>query len=263
VYQAPLEDFIGRRDALAKQLRAEKRREDATLVKALRKPSRTAWALDAVVHEDPVSIEHLAAAIGEAQSGADLRSALETVKESVRAVAAAAARVAMRAGYPIEPNALAAAVHAIIGDANAFAEFRAGRLVDVPQGGGLDLLIALATGASSTPTRPSPSAPPPTIEPAKVDPRVALAASARAELRKAEKLLAEMREQSEHALELLREARARCDAAESALRHAQSELEARRDDVERTRRHAESAAAKLEDAQRTFDDVRMRVAERE
>jgi hypothetical protein len=249
VYQAPLEGFISRRDALAKQLRAEKRRDDATLVKALRKPSRIAWALDAVVHEDPVSIEHLAAAIGEAQTGADLRGALETVKESVRAVAAAASRVAIRAGYPIEPNALAAAVHAIIGDASAFAELRTGRLVDVPQGGGLDLLIALATSPSSTRTAPSPSAPPPAIEPAK------------AELRQAEKLLAEMREQSAHALELLRDARARFDAAEHALRHAQSELEARRDDVELTRRHTESAAANLEDAQRAFDDVRARVAE--
>ena len=106
VYQAPLEDFISRRDALAKQLRAEKRRDDAALVKALRKPSRIAWALDGVVHEDQVSIEHLAVAIREAQSGADLRTGLEKVKEAVRSVAAAGARVAVRAGHPIEPNAL-------------------------------------------------------------------------------------------------------------------------------------------------------------
>src|SRR4029077_2259569 len=99
----------------------EKRRDDAALVKALRKPSRIAWALDGVVHEDAESIEHLAVAIGEVQTGTDLRTALERVKEAVRAVAAAGARVAVRAGHPIEPNALAAAVHAIIGDATSFA----------------------------------------------------------------------------------------------------------------------------------------------
>ena len=56
VYRGPLEEFVSRRDALAKQLRAAKRREDADRVKALRKPSRTAWVLDAIVHEDPASI---------------------------------------------------------------------------------------------------------------------------------------------------------------------------------------------------------------
>src|SRR5947208_2880184 len=82
----PLEDFISRRDELAKQLRTDKRRDDAALVKALRKPSRIAWTLDAVVHEDAASIDRLAAAIGEAQTGGDLRTALEAVKEAVRAV---------------------------------------------------------------------------------------------------------------------------------------------------------------------------------
>ena len=113
VYQAPFDEFVSRRDALAKQLRAEKRRDDAALVKALRKPSRMAWTLNGVVGEAPESIDRLGAAIAGAQTATDLRTALETVKEAVRAVAAVGARVAVRAGYPIEPNAIAAAVHAI------------------------------------------------------------------------------------------------------------------------------------------------------
>jgi hypothetical protein len=258
VYHAPLEDFISRRDALAKQLRAEKRRDDAALVKALRKPSRIAWALDGVVHEDPISIEHLAVAIGEAQTGADLRTALEKVKEAVRSVAAAGARVAVRAGHPIEPSALVTAVQAIIGDASALAEFRAGRLVDVPEGGGLNLLFALTANPPSTKEASSPTVAPPPIEPVKADPRVELAAAARAEVHRAEKTLAEMREQSERAVGSLRDAKARLDVAERALVHAQAEREARRDDVERTQRHVQSTAANLEDAQRAFDDARAR-----
>jgi hypothetical protein len=186
-------------------------------VKALRKPSRIAWALDGVVHEDPVSIEHLAVAIGDAQSGADLRTVLEKVKEAVRAVAAAGARVAVRAGHPIEPNALVTAVQAIIGDASAFAELRAGRLVDVPEGGGLSLLFALTPNPASTKATSPASAAPPAIEAVKADPRVELAAAARAEVHRAEKTLAEMREQSERAVESLRDAKARLDAAERAL----------------------------------------------
>jgi hypothetical protein len=261
VYQAPFEEFVSRRDALAKRLRAEKRRDDAALVKSLRKPSRMAWVLDAVVGEDPGAIEHLSTAIAGAQRAADLRTALETVKEAVRGVAAIAARVAVRAGNPIEPNAIATAVHAIIGDASAFAEFRAGRLVDVPEGGGLDLLIALSPSPPVVETKSLPEPSRPASEPPKEDPRVALAASARAELHRAEKSLSAAREQFEHATESVRDAKAQLEVAEQELRRAQSELEVRRKDAERTQRHADSLAADLQEAQRAFDKAHARMAE--
>src|SRR5262245_62268825 len=167
VYQGPLEEFVSRRDALVKRMRAEKRSDDAALVRALRKPSRMAWVLNHVVGEDPESIDRLGAAIAGAQTAGDLRTALEKVKEAVRDVAAVGARVAVRAGHPIEPNAIATAVHAIIGDASAIAEFRAGRLVDVPEGGGLDLLIALAPNPSPAGTSPPPKPPGQATEPPK------------------------------------------------------------------------------------------------
>jgi len=261
VYQAPFDEFVSRRDALAKQLRAEKRRDDAALVKALRKPSRMAWTLNGVVGEAPESIDRLGAAIAGAQTATDLRTALETVKEGVRAVAAVGARVAVRAGYPIEPNAIAAAVHAIIGDASAFAEFRAGRLVDVPEGGGLDMLIALSPSPSPAATIPSPKPPPRAPEPPKDDPRVALAASARADLRRAEESLGAAREQLDQATASVRDTTTRLEAAEQAVVRAQEELEARRKEAERTRRHAESASADLEKAQQAFDRARARMTE--
>jgi hypothetical protein len=262
VYRAPLEDFVSRRDELAKQLRAEKRRDDAALVKALRKPSRIAWTLDGIVHEDPASIDRLAAAIAEAQTGADLRTALDAVKDAVRAVAAAGARVAVRAEHPIEPSVLVMAVQAIIGDESAFADLRAGRLVDVPEGGGLNLLFALTANPASPPkATSSPRVPPPPIEPVTPDPRLELAAAARADLHRAERSLAEVRDQSNHAVESLRDAKASLDVAERALLLAQTEVEARRADVERTQRHVESTAATLEDVQRAVDDARRRLAE--
>jgi hypothetical protein len=268
VYQAPLEEFVSRRDALAKELRAAKRRDDAALVKTLRKPSRIAWSLDAVMREDPSSVEQLEAAIHDAQTGDELRTALESVKEAVRAVAAAGSRVAVRAGRPVDPNALAMAVHAIIGDATAFAEMRAGRLVDVPEGGGLDLLSALTARpapARSTereaPAKPaSRAAASRAEEPPKPDPRVELRAAARAELKRAEKRVAEMRAESEHAAKAVRDATAKLHVAERALAQAQAEVETQRQAVERSQRHADLAAEKLDDAQRSVDEAQARVA---
>jgi hypothetical protein len=264
VYHGPLEEFVSRRDALVKQLRADKRREDADLVKALRKPSRTAWVLDNIADEDPASIEQLAAAIDGArtvQSGADLRTALEAVRTAVRAVAAAGARVAIRAGHPIDANALVIAVNAVIGDASAFGNLRAGRLIDVPDGGGLDILTAIPTIAPS-----SPPIAPPSAEPPKAEQRAQLAAqeaelaiAARADLRRAETSLSDAREHSDRVEQSVREAQAKLDAAEQALLHAEAEAQARRADVERGGRDAEAAAARVRDAERAVAAARARI----
>src|SRR3954452_17985688 len=53
LYGLPLEQFVPERDALAKRLRAEKRRADADEIKALRKPSVAAWADNQAVRSQP------------------------------------------------------------------------------------------------------------------------------------------------------------------------------------------------------------------
>ena len=105
--------------------------------------------LDNIVHEDPAPIEQLAAAIGAAQtvqSGADLRVVMDNVRTAIRDVAAAGARVAIRAGQPIDASTLVTAVHAVIGETSAFSDLRAGRLIEVPDGGGLDIHSPVRTG---------------------------------------------------------------------------------------------------------------------
>jgi hypothetical protein len=274
VYRGPLEEFVSRRDALVKQLRADKRREDADRVKTLRKPSRTAWVLDSIVHEDPASIEQLTAAITAAQtvqSGADLRVALDNVRTAIRDVAAAGARVAIRAGQPIDASTLVTAVHAVIGETSAFSDFRAGRLVDVPDGGGLDILTAITISGPSSPSvaPSSQSTPAPVNEPpnAQSSAREATrakeeaerAVAARADLHRAEAWLAESRQQSDRAEQSVRETQAKLDAAEQALSHAQAEAQARRADVERARRDAQATAAQLRDAERAVAAARARI----
>jgi len=274
VYRGPLEEFISRRDALAKELRAAKRREDADRVKALRKPSRTAWVLDNIVHEDPLVLDQLTAAIGAAQtvhSGADLRAALDNVRTAIRDVAAAGARVAIRAGQPIDASALVTAVHAVIGETSAFNDLRAGRLVEVPAGGGLDILSAITISVPSPPSV-APSQPiaapipaPPNAAPSAESARQAeqkaarAIAAARADLQRAEASLATAREQSDRAAQSVRETQATLDAAEQALSHAQSEAQARRIDVDRARRDAETAATQVREAERAVAAARARV----
>ncbi len=275
VYRGPLEEFISRRDALAKELRAAKRREDADRVKALRKPSRTAWVLDNIVHEDPSVLDQLTAAIRAAQtvhSGADLRVALDNVRTAIRDVAAAGARVAIRAGQPIDASTLVTAVHAVIGETSAFNDLRAGRLVDVPAGGGLDILSAITISVPSPqPVAPSPQSP---AAPVPAPPNAAASAesarevaekaeraivAARADLQRAEASLATAREQSDRAAQSVRETQATLDAAEQALLHAQREAQARRTDVERAHRDAETAATQVRDAERAVAAARSRV----
>ena len=271
VYRGPLEEFVSRRDALVKELRAAKRREDADRVKALRKPSRTAWVLDNIVHEDPVVLVQLASAISAAQtaqSGADLRAAMENVRAAIRDVAAAGARVAIRAGQPIDASTLVTAVHAVIGETSAFSDMRAGRLVDIPDGGGLDILSAItisvpSPAAAPAATKPAaaPAATPPNVEPsaeevvraAKEAERVA---AARADLQRAEASLADARERSERTEQLARDTQAKLDAAERALLDAQAEAQARRAEVERARRDADAAAARVRDAERAVTAAR-------
>jgi hypothetical protein len=275
VYRGPLEEFISRRDALAKELRAAKRREDADRVKALRKPSRTAWVLDNIVHEDPLVLDQLTAAISAAQtvhSGADLRAALDNVRTAIRDVAAAGARVAIRAGQPIDASALVTAVHAVIGETSAFNDLRAGRLVEVPAGGGLDILSAITITVPSPPSVAPSSQPiaapmpaPPNAAPSAESLRQAeqkaerAIAAARADLQRAEASLAAAREQSERAAQSVRETQAKLDAAEQALLHAQREAQERRTDVERARRDAETAATQVRDAERAVAAARARV----
>src|SRR5215207_6894894 len=86
LYGLPLDAFVGERDALAKELRAARRRDEAAAVKALPKPTVAAWAVNQAVRSQPRAARDLweagdvLAAAQEAVlagkgSGADLRTA--------------------------------------------------------------------------------------------------------------------------------------------------------------------------------------------
>jgi hypothetical protein len=59
LYGLPLDQFVPSRAALVKALRAQKRREDASDVAALRKPSVAAWAVNQLVRTEPKALQAL------------------------------------------------------------------------------------------------------------------------------------------------------------------------------------------------------------
>jgi hypothetical protein len=71
LYGLALDRFVPSRAALVKRLRGEKRREEASDVAALRKPSVAAWAVNQLVRTQPKALQALFA------SGDDLASAQE------------------------------------------------------------------------------------------------------------------------------------------------------------------------------------------
>ena len=255
VYRGAAEDFVRRRDALAKQLRAEKRREDADRVKALRKPSRAAWALNNVLSETGATIDELKAAVQEAQEeqargGGQLRAALESVRSAAREVAHAAARASIRVGQPVDAATLVPAVNAVIGDATAFAELRAGRLTEIPEAGGLDFMTAV-----SAPTAQLSAV---VEEPRPAPARGSADEAARVELEQAEATLHDANARTNEARTALSDARARLAAAEEQLQRARRELKECERDVERAQKQADEGDAEVHLAQHRLAELQAR-----
>ncbi len=110
LYGLPLEEFTPARDALAKELKAAGRKDEAAEVKSLRKPSVAAWALNRAARDNPDAIERLRGAgadLREAQQQAmsgdagRLRDAGRELAEEVDRVVALAADVLKAAGRPV------------------------------------------------------------------------------------------------------------------------------------------------------------------
>jgi hypothetical protein len=158
LYGGPLAAFVAARDALAKDLRAAGRRDEAAEIKALRKPSVAAWALDAGRAADPGAVEDLAAAAGVLAAGpADLRAAIAGLREAEARVVDTALAAAAAHDQPTDQGAVTQALRAVVADPGALADLRAGRLVAVPAAGGLGVALPGAPAAPRPAPAPAPS----------------------------------------------------------------------------------------------------------
>jgi hypothetical protein len=234
LYGLPLEQFTAERNALAAELRSEGDGEGGAAVKALKKPSAAAWAVNQLVRAEPDLVDALLGAGGElrqahrqAASGrgaAQLRAAADAERAAVEALMARAPAALGRALSQALKDAIRNSLHAASSGDDARERVRTGTLTTELRPVGLG---------------PVPTEPPPSGRGRK--PRVKDAAAKRRSGEMARMLAAA--KASEAAL------RREVQAAERAL--------ARADEVS-TRAHeaAEVAAERAQEARRRLKEAR-------
>jgi hypothetical protein len=255
LYGLPLDEFTPARNVLAKELRAEGDRDAAQSVRALRKPSRAAWAVNQLVRAEPELVEALLGAGGELRQahrqaasgrGAEqLRGAAEAERAAVDRLMARAPDVLGEAPGAALADAMRNTLHAASSDDEARELIGEARLVDAVRPVGLGPVPA---GLRMPPTASG-----------KAGRKPAAADAARAE---AEAQAAEARRRREHA-RLLKSAR----ADETALRReadaAGRSLERADQGLVRAREAAEAATERAKDARRRARTARTALADAE
>ncbi len=243
LYGLPLDRFIPERTALSKALRADGRRDEASAVAALRKPSVAAWAVNQLVRSQGTAVGALF------DAGDGLRAAQEKLLAGSgdgRALRAANARVravvdelveAARGLLDSDGHELSAAVvervsetlHAAALDPDARERVRPGCLERELRHVGLGLGESLLMGPAPAPTEATPKQ----SEPTGRAPAPAEAKGRRAERTRVAREQAAARKQAERALAAARKAarvqesaaRRRLERSAAALRVAQERRE--------------------------------------
>ena len=244
LYGLPFERFVPERNALARALRADGRREDATEVARLRKPSVAAWAVNQLVRTQKSALAELLEAgdaMREAQAGViagsgdagSLRAGVERERSAVAALISAARGLLSSDGHELSDAVLervTETLHAAAFDVEARAQVRDGRLVSELQHVGLGVEAANVPARRASRPRPAKRTP----EPSEPDRRAARRATriaqsqARQRAERAARALAVAQERRDRAAKQLSDAeqalvlaRAEADAAADAYRSAQ------------------------------------------
>ncbi len=247
-------EFTRARDERVKALRGDGDREAADAVKALRKPTVAAWALNQLVRRRPKDVETLLRAGRELRAaqeelvGGGERSAFQNAaakeRELVAKLSADAAALASEAGERAGglQEKLAGTLHAAALDEETAEELRAGRIVRERE----------AIGGFGGEPAQMPSRRPPKSKSKKAAPRrktngkAPLAAAKDAERRQR---LAATRTDERHA-------RRELESATKALEHAQERADAAEAHAAEAAERARTTAERLRDAKRAAADAR-------
>jgi hypothetical protein len=226
LYSAPLDEFVKRRDALARSLRKDGRRDDATSVAAVRKPSVPVWAANQLARRNRPAVERLLE-VGDAMRRAMEHGDREAFAAAQRDQAEALRKLRDAAGRLLGKatddtlDRVAATLRAASVDEGLRPRLQAGRLEEEPEVGGFGALAGMTPAATPRGRR----------EPA----------DATSERRR--------RERVAQAQEALREAKARQRELEAAARKAERAAET-------ARRDADAAAAAVERAEQDLAEAK-------
>src|SRR5215217_4901679 len=171
LYGTPLDEFVEQRAELARRLTREGDREAAAHVKALRKPTVGAWALNQAVRRRRTETEALLAtgermreAHEELLTGGDAAVLRETMQEErslTSAIADCAEAIASETGKsgPALRDRVRSTLHAAAVDQEAREELAAGRFVREREAVGLGSFATAAPAAGAPKPRPSTAKP--------------------------------------------------------------------------------------------------------
>ena len=256
LYGLPREEFVGERDALAKQLRADGSRDAAAAVKALPKPTVAAWAANQAVRSQKRAARELwkaGDALSTAQdavlagkgSGAKLREASERERAAVEALVEAARGLLGATGGDLSEATIERVretLHAGAIDSEARDEVAAGRVVRErsPQG-----LFGADPFAAPAPKRAAKTEPKPEPKPKRKAKAKGTSDDAAERKREREEAAERKREEAEARKRERQEAVARERDRKAAADRAGKAQRALEQAQERTAK----AAARLEEAQ--------------
>jgi hypothetical protein len=237
--------FVDERDRLARDLRAEDRRDEAEQVKRLRKPSVSAWTINQLARQERRDVDLLLDAghrLREAQQGVlagsdrkSLDEARSTERDALANLRKAAGRILSEAGRGNEPalNRVMQTLQAAAVSAEGRELLARGRFTGDLEATGFELLAPLAQGETKRAARPKQAARP----------------------RRPDRQQGQ-RERLEAAREELREARSTARAAQKDLRDAEREADKAERElalaeglVERSRTAAAAAEAAVRQAE--------------
>ena len=164
LYAVPPADFIGARNALAKELRAAGKDEEAAHVQGLRKPPAALWVvnqLGRLARKDVDALIEAAAGMKKAHAKGDgdaLREAMREQREALQRLSGAAEKAAGEIGARVSPELQRRVQNTAQAAASADPDaFREGALEDELEPGGFDALLGTRVGAPKA--RPPPEKP--------------------------------------------------------------------------------------------------------
>lgn len=232
------EQFTEARNAAAKRLIAEGRRDEAAELKRLPRPSVSLWALNRLAREQASLVETFliaAEALREAhRSGGDIRAATPPERAAEGQVVAAAAELVRAQGSKATEavmRGLRQILSAAAADAEVAAALRDGRLLREPDAPSIDdLLGSLARGSA--------------VKPASAPQKRDQDAQRRA-----------LQEKIADAKAKLSEARTDARRAADAARAAQREWERAQKSAEQTQARSDAAAQGLQELQQQLEEL--------
>jgi hypothetical protein len=255
LYGLPLDEFVPQRDAAAKRLRADGERDAAAAVKALRKPTSGAWALNQAVRRRGAETqallgagERLRAAHAGLLAGGDrneLRAAMDEQRRLAGVLSDCAEAIASETGKsgPALRERVRSTLHAAAIDHEVREQLENGRLVREQEAVGMGGPFGDAVAATSAPRAGEGSATPRRAsrerEPSRDRGPSAEERKRSADRAEAERLLAEAQAALENAEGAYEEASERLTAARAAVSEAErAHRESRQTLRDRQREHA-------------------------